>query len=207
MIRAVAVALGACVGLAAAAAEPETDLGTSTFADLDSTVIEEVVVTGSRIRRDTSTARESVLHVLKADRTRTGLTSLGDTLARLPVSGSSLSTRFNSSGNFGFPADGGGVAAVPVGPVQYRPDRLYVVEQQLGHQGIAVLVGWLAGHGGADVVAPPGPEYGLQCFGGGADHFRDRGCAGLYSFEDPAAADAVVRALEYDEIAVLQLGQ
>ncbi len=32
-------------------------------------------------------------------------------LARLSVSGSPLSTRFNSSGNFGFPADGGGVAA------------------------------------------------------------------------------------------------
>ena len=43
--------------------------------------------------------------------TGTGLTSLGDMLGRLPVSGSSLNTRFNSSGNFGFPADGGGVAA------------------------------------------------------------------------------------------------
>ena len=40
-----------------------------------------------------------------------GLTSLGDMLAQLSVSGSPLTTRFNSSGNFGFPADGGGVAA------------------------------------------------------------------------------------------------
>ena len=74
-------------------------------------LIEEVVVTGSRIRRDPLTARDSVLDLDMDDRTRSGLTSLGDLLARLPISGSPLSTRFNSSGNFGFPADGGGIAA------------------------------------------------------------------------------------------------
>ncbi|MDE0054983.1 MAG: TonB-dependent receptor plug domain-containing protein, partial [Gammaproteobacteria bacterium] len=72
---------------------------------------EEIVVTGSRIRRDPLTARESVLAMEADDRDRTGITSLGDMLARLSVSGSPLTTRFNSSGNFGFPADGGGVAA------------------------------------------------------------------------------------------------
>ena len=72
---------------------------------------EEIVVTGSRIRRDPLDARESVLGMEADDRNRTGLTSLGKMLARLSVSGSPLTTRFNSSGNFGFPADGGGVAA------------------------------------------------------------------------------------------------
>lgn len=143
MIRAVMVALAAFVALAATA-ELETDLGTSTFADVDATVIEEVLVTGSRIRRDTSTVRESVLHVLEADRTRTGLSSLGDVLARLPVSGSSLSTRFNSSGNFGFPADGGGVAA---GTSQ-------VDLRHLGAKRVLVLVDglrWINGSSGSGV--------------------------------------------------------
>lgn len=65
---------------------------------------EETVVTGSPIRRDPLDARESVLNIVARDRDRTGLTWLGDMLGRLPVSGSSLNTRFNSSGNFGFPA-------------------------------------------------------------------------------------------------------
>ncbi|MCY3814375.1 MAG: TonB-dependent receptor [Gammaproteobacteria bacterium] len=94
-----------CLSLAVtSSAEAET-------ADDEPAFDEEVVVTGSRIRRDPLDARESVLNIDARDRDRTGLTSLGDMLGRLPVSGSSLNTRFNSSGNFGFPADGGGVAA------------------------------------------------------------------------------------------------
>ena len=72
--------------------------------------VEEVVVTGSRIRRATRHAQEALLGV-ELGEARAGGVSLGDLLARLPASGSPLSTRFNSSGNFGFPADGGGVAA------------------------------------------------------------------------------------------------
>ena len=72
---------------------------------------EQIIVTGSRIRRDPLSARESILDIDATDRDRSGLTSLGDMLARLAVSGSPLNTRFNSSGNFGFPADGGGIAA------------------------------------------------------------------------------------------------
>ena len=73
-------------------------------------VVEEIVVTGSRIRRDVLEAEDLILG-LDAESGRVGRKSLGDMLATLPVSGSPLSTRFNSSGNFGFPADGGGVAA------------------------------------------------------------------------------------------------
>ena len=73
-------------------------------------VIEEIVVTGSRIRRDALEAEDLILG-LDAASGRVARKSLGDMLAALPVSGSPLSTRFNSSGNFGFPADGGGVAA------------------------------------------------------------------------------------------------
>ena len=73
------------------------------------TDVEEVVVTGSRIRRDALDAGDLVLDLNRDD--EGGVSSVGDMLARLPVSGAPLSTRFNSSGNFGFPADGGGVAA------------------------------------------------------------------------------------------------
>lgn len=106
--------------------------------------IEEIVVTGSRIRRDPLTARDWVLHVDEDDRNRSGLSSLGDLLARQPVSGSPLSTRFNSSGNFGFPADGGGVAA---GASQ-------VDLRHLGSKRVLVLVDglrWVHGSSGSGV--------------------------------------------------------
>ena len=105
---------------------------------------EEIVVTGSRIRRDPLSARESVLGLEANDRDRTGLTSLGDMLARLSVSGSPLTTRFNSSGNFGFPADGGGVAA---GASQ-------VDLRHLGSKRVLVLVDgvrWVNGSSGSGV--------------------------------------------------------
>ncbi len=108
------------------------------------TIDEEIVVTGSRIRQDPLDARESILNVDARDRDRTGLTSLGDMLGRLPVSGSSLNTRFNSSGNFGFPADGGGVGA---GASQ-------VDLRHLGAKRVLVLVDglrWIHGSSGSGV--------------------------------------------------------
>ena len=105
---------------------------------------EEIIVTGSRIRRDPLTARDNVLSMDADDRDRTGITSLGDMLARLSVSGSPLTTRFNSSGNFGFPADGGGVAA-GVSQVDLR---------HLGSKRVLVLVDgvrWVNGSSGSGV--------------------------------------------------------
>ena len=105
---------------------------------------EEIVVTGSRIRHDPLDARESLLGMETDDRDRTGLTSLGEMLARLSVSGSPLTTRFNSSGNFGFPADGGGVAA---GASQ-------VDLRHLGSKRVLVLVDgvrWVNGSSGSGV--------------------------------------------------------
>ena len=116
---------------------------TETVADAP-TIDEEIVVTGSRIRRDALDARESVLNIGARDRDRTGLTSLGDMLGRLPVSGSSLNTRFNSSGNFGFPADGGGIAA----------GASHVDLRHLGSKRVLVLVDglrWVHGSSGSGV--------------------------------------------------------
>ena len=70
--------------------------------------VEEIVVTGSRIRRDELDARDLVRSLNLDDESPA---SLGDLLGRLPAAGGALSTRFNSSGNFGFPADGGGIGA------------------------------------------------------------------------------------------------
>ena len=73
--------------------------------------VEEVVVTGSRIRQDPLSETGPVLQISNEDILKSGLTSLGDFLQRLPSSGGALNSRFNSSGNFGFPPDGSGVGA------------------------------------------------------------------------------------------------
>lgn len=73
--------------------------------------VEEVVVTGSRIRRNPLDEGSPVLQISEQDLDRSGLTSIGDYLQRLSASGGALNTRFNSSGNFGFPPDGGGIGA------------------------------------------------------------------------------------------------
>lgn len=65
-------------------------------------------------------------------------------LSRLSVSGSALNTRFNSSGNFGFPADGGGVAA----------GAAHIDLRHLGAKRVLVLVDgvrWIHGSSGSGV--------------------------------------------------------
>ncbi len=73
--------------------------------------LEEVVVTGSRIRRDPLNEAAAVMEVGTADLNRTGLTNLGDALQNLPVTGSAINSQFNVPGNSGFPQDGSGIGA------------------------------------------------------------------------------------------------
>lgn len=73
--------------------------------------VEEVIVTGSRIRQDPLSDSGPVMNISSEDIKKSGLTSIGDFLQRLPSSGGALNARFNSSGNFGFPPDGSGVGA------------------------------------------------------------------------------------------------
>src|SRR6056297_65577 len=93
-------ALAVSIGLAPQAAFPQ-----------DSDALEEIVVTGSRIRQNPLEERVPIQTLNAEDIERSGLTSLGDLLGRLTSSGSPLTTKFNSSGNFGFPPDGGGIGA------------------------------------------------------------------------------------------------
>jgi len=74
-------------------------------------VLERIDVTGSRIKKAAIEGQVPVQIVSREDIERTGLTSVGDILQRLTGSGAALNTKFNSSGNFGFPPDGGGVGA------------------------------------------------------------------------------------------------
>lgn len=73
--------------------------------------LEEIVVTGSRIRRSPLTQTQPVVQLDEEAMARTGLSSTAEILQRLPISGGGLNSKFNNSGNFGNPPDGGGVGA------------------------------------------------------------------------------------------------
>jgi iron complex outermembrane recepter protein len=105
-----------------------------------------VVVTGSRIRRDPLDQDQPVTFVDRADIDRTGLSSTAEVLQRLPGSGGALNSRFNNSGNFGNPPDGGGVGAGAA-----EVDLRY-----LGSRRVLVLVDGLRYVNGASASGIPG---------------------------------------------------
>ena len=71
----------------------------------------EIVITGSRIRRNPLDLDAPRVFLDQADIAKTGLSSINDVLQRLPSSGGGLNGKFNNSGNLGNPPDGGGVGA------------------------------------------------------------------------------------------------
>lgn len=77
----------------------------------DAVNLDRIQVTGTRIRKAELETQVPVQTVTREDIERTGLTSIGDVVQALTASGSALNTKFNSSGNFGFPPDGSGVGA------------------------------------------------------------------------------------------------
>jgi len=105
IVRAVQGALIACCAVTPvlaqqaqpAAAEPGT--------------LTEVVVTGSRIQQSIAQSTQPLTVISSVDIEKTGLASVGDLLQQLTTGGSALNTKFNSSGNFGYPPDGGGIGA------------------------------------------------------------------------------------------------
>jgi len=105
-----------------------------------------IVVTGSRIRRDPLDQAQPVTFVDRADLDRTGLSSTAEVLQRLPGSGGALNSRFNNSGNFGNPPDGGGVGAGAA-----EVDLRY-----LGSRRVLVLVDGLRYVNGASASGVPG---------------------------------------------------
>ena len=73
--------------------------------------MEEVVVTGSRIRRNPLDEPVAIMEIGKGDIEQTGVTNLGDALQQLPITGSAINSKFNVPGNSGFPQDGSGIGA------------------------------------------------------------------------------------------------
>ena len=71
----------------------------------------DIVVTGSRIRRDPLAQDAPIVFVDQDDIAKSGLNSVNDVLQRLPSAAGGLNSKFNNSGNFGNPPDGGGVGA------------------------------------------------------------------------------------------------
>ncbi|MCB1583105.1 MAG: TonB-dependent receptor [Marinicella sp.] len=104
----------------------------------------KVQVTGSRIRQAQIEGIEPTQTITREDIDRSGLTSVGDILQQLTQSGSALNTRFNSSGNFGFPANGGGIGAgaTQIDMRHLDPGRVLVLVDGLR---------WVAGSSGSGV--------------------------------------------------------
>ena len=75
------------------------------------TASQDIVVTGSRVRRNPLDQDAPRIFVDQQDIQKTGLNSVTDVLQRLPSAAGGLNTKFNNSGNFGNPPDGGGVGA------------------------------------------------------------------------------------------------
>jgi iron complex outermembrane recepter protein len=98
--------VGTLFGLAAAAALAQTTNQATNQGQL-----ETVVVTGSRIAQEGAKAQQPVSIIDRDVIEKTNLQSLGDLLQQLTTGGQALNDKFNSSGNFGYPPDGGGIGA------------------------------------------------------------------------------------------------
>jgi iron complex outermembrane receptor protein len=92
-----ALALAAVLGLQPAAAQQAPASPTDQ--------VQEVIITGSRIAQTGAQAAQPLSIITSAD-IDAGLASVGELLSQLTTSGSALNTKFNSSGNFGYPPDG-----------------------------------------------------------------------------------------------------
>jgi iron complex outermembrane receptor protein len=73
--------------------------------------LERVEVTGSRIKQTAKVTSQPVAIITRAQIEQSGATSIGEFLQDLTSSGKALNAKFNSSGNFGYPANGGGIGA------------------------------------------------------------------------------------------------
>ena len=109
---AVATALASAPAFAQTAVPPQDQIATDTTQDAPQVGTQgDVVVTGSRIRRDPTDQPQPVVVLDESAVARTGLSSIADVLQRLPSSSGGSNTKFNNSGNLGNPPDGGGVGA------------------------------------------------------------------------------------------------
>src|SRR5687768_7061362 len=147
-LRAGAGLLALVIGSAAAAQsiQPPPDIAQEPATASEPTQGGDIVVTGSRIRRDPLSQDAPIVFVGQEDIAKTGLNSINDVLQRLPSSGGGLNSKFNNSGNLGNPPDGGGVGAGSA-----EVDLRY-----LGSRRVLVLVDGLRYVNGASASGVPG---------------------------------------------------
>ena len=103
-------------GAAAAEAQstlppPDVAVAPAAATPTQATPTGEIVITGSRIRRDPLNQNAPVVFLDKASIEKTGLSAIADVLQRIPSASGGLNTKVNASGNLGNPPDGGGVGA------------------------------------------------------------------------------------------------
>jgi len=75
------------------------------------TALDRIDVTGTRIKQTSKVTSAPVAIITRETIDKSGATSIGEYLQELTASGKALNAKFNSSGNFGYPADGGGIGA------------------------------------------------------------------------------------------------
>ena len=92
--------------------------------------LDTISITGTRIKQTNAVTAQPVYVLDRAKLEQTGAKSVGEILQQLTASGKALNAKFNSSGNFGYPPDGGGIGA---GSAQ-------VDLRNLGSQRVLVLV-------------------------------------------------------------------
>jgi iron complex outermembrane receptor protein len=93
------IALAGASALVLSLAIAPADLASAQEAE----AMEEVVVTGSRIRRNPLNEPVAIMEIGAGDIEDTGLTNLGSALQQLPITGSAINSGFNVPGNSGFP--------------------------------------------------------------------------------------------------------
>ena len=108
-LRSSAALLAMVIGSAAAA--QTADVAQDAPAATEPSEGGEIVVTGSRIRRDPLNQDSPVITVDQEALAKTGLSAVADVLQRLPSASGGLNSKVNNSGNLGNPPDGGGVGA------------------------------------------------------------------------------------------------
>jgi iron complex outermembrane receptor protein len=97
---AIHIALGVSVGALAASYAPLAVAQDADAQEADEGTIEEVIVTGSRIRRADIDSASPVTVLARSDIEATGLTDVGNILQRMPsMSGSPIGTTTNNGGN------------------------------------------------------------------------------------------------------------
>ena len=103
--------VGASTAAEAQSALPPADIQAPAAQPTQPAPSGEIVVTGSRIRRNPLDQNAPVVFVDKTAIDKTGLSAIADVLQRIPSASGGLNTKVNASGNLGNPPDGGGVGA------------------------------------------------------------------------------------------------